>query len=88
MAISPITANGSAQTQPLNRHSAQWEYMTLSYTYSYSTTTYEINGEREVRLKNTPLHAALTLMGEQGWELVSIAGGEGKLYVFKRPAQA
>lgn len=88
MAISPITANGSPQPQTLNRQPAQWEYMTLSYTYSYGTTTYELNGEKEVRLKNIPLHAALTLMGQQGWELVSIAGAEGKLYVFKRPAKA
>ncbi|MBZ0290999.1 MAG: hypothetical protein K8L99_00380 [Anaerolineae bacterium] len=62
----------------------RWEYMTLSYNYSYGSTTYEINGEKEVRLKNVPLHEALSLLGQQGWELVSIA--EGKLYVLKRPA--
>lgn len=85
MAISPITANDSAQV--FTRTPAQWEYLTLSYNYSYGSTTYELNGEKEVRLKNVALHAALTLLGQQGWELVSTAGAEGRLYVFKRPAK-
>ncbi len=63
----------------------RWEYMTLSYNYSYGTTTYEINGEKENRLKNKPLQESLTIFGQQGWELVGIAGAEGKLYVMKRP---
>ncbi len=84
MAITPITANNSAQA--FTRTPAQWEYLTLSYNYAYGSTTYELNGEKEVRLKNVALHAALTLLGQQGWELVSAAGAEGRLYVFKRPA--
>lgn len=71
--------------QPLApERTSRWEYMTLSYNYSYGSTTYEINGEKEVRLKNMPLHEALSLLGQQGWELVSIA--EGKLCVLKRVA--
>jgi hypothetical protein len=62
---------------------SRWEYMTLSYNYSYGSTTYEINGEKEVRLKNKPLPEVLTLFGNQGWELVGIA--DAKLYVLKRP---
>jgi hypothetical protein len=63
----------------------RWEYMTLSYNYSYGSTTYEVNGAKEVRLKNKPLHETLTLLGQQGWELVGIAGAEAKLYILKRP---
>ncbi len=88
MAISITNGNGSAQPQTLERRVTQWEYLTLTYNYSYGSTTYELNGEKETRLKNTALHAALSLLGQQGWELVSVAGAEGKLYVFKRPARA
>lgn len=61
----------------------RWEYMTLSYNYSYGSTTYEVNGDKEIRLKNKPLTEVLTLYGQQGWELVGIS--EGKLYILKRP---
>lgn len=88
MAISTANTNGSSQLQALERRATQWEYLTLTYNYSYGSTTYELNGEKETRLKNVPLHAALTLLGQQGWELVSVVGAEGKLYVFKRPVCA
>lgn len=65
----------------------RWEYMTLTYNYAYGTTTYEINGEKEVRLKNKPLHETLSLFGQQGWELIGVSGAEGKLHILKRPAQ-
>ncbi|GIL09393.1 MAG: hypothetical protein BroJett033_9040 [Chloroflexota bacterium] len=84
MAISSITASGSAPA--VNQRTVQWEYMTLSCSHSYGSTTYELNGEKETRLKNVALHAALSLLGQQGWELVSTAGADGRLYVFKRPA--
>lgn len=88
MAISPITSgNGTALPQIQARCASQWEYMTLTYNYAYGSTTYELNGEKEIRLKNVALHAALTLLGQQGWELVSVAGADGKMYVFKRPGQ-
>ncbi len=67
-----------------NGQNGRWEYMTMSYNYSYGATTYEVNGEKETRLKNRPLHDALTIFGQSGWELVGIAGAEGKTYVFKR----
>lgn len=63
----------------------RWEYMTVSYNYSYGSITYEVNGEKETRLKNKPLQEALSIFGQQGWELVGIAGAEGKLYIMKRP---
>lgn len=88
MAISTTNGNGSAQPQMLEQRATQWEYLTLTYNHSYGSTTYELNGEKETRLKNTALHAALSLLGQQGWELVSVAGAEGKLYVFKRPVRA
>lgn len=74
------------KTLPPTSRLGRWEYLTMSYNYSYGSTTYEINGEKEGRLKNTPLNEALTLLGQQGWELVGIS--EGKLYIFKRPGTA
>jgi hypothetical protein len=62
----------------------RYEYLTMSYTYAYGSTTYEVNGEKEGRLKNRPLHDVLTLFGQAGWELVGIAGTEGKNFIFKR----
>ena len=62
----------------------RWEYLTMSYNYVYGSTTYEVNGEKETKLKNRRLHEVLTMLGQVGWELVSIAGAEGKTYVFKR----
>lgn len=80
--IQPIAAAASpASTSSLN---PRWEYMTMSYTYSYGSTTYEINGEKDGRLKNRPLHDVLTLFGQSGWELVGMGGPEGKTYVLKR----
>jgi hypothetical protein len=64
---------------------ANWEYMTMNYNYSYGATTYEVNGAKEGKLKNRPLHEVLTIFGKYGWELVGIGGTEGKEYVFKRP---
>ncbi len=75
-----------AQAVPVAR-TIRWEYLTLSFNQSYGSTTYEVNGEKEVRLKNKPLHESLTIFGQQGWELVGISGSEGKLHIFKRPAQ-
>ncbi len=63
---------------------ARWEYLTLNYTYNYGSTSYEINGEKEIQLKNRPLHEVLTLLGQAGWELVGVMGAEGRSYVFKR----
>lgn len=63
---------------------ASWEYMTMSYTYSYGSTTYEVNGEKAGKYKNIPLHDVLTLFGQSGWELVGMGGPEGKTYVLKR----
>ncbi|MGQ9889870.1 MAG: hypothetical protein ACUVSX_15500 [Aggregatilineales bacterium] len=88
MAVSVINENNRVQQQMLEQRVTQWEYLTLTYNYSYGSTTYELNGEKETRLKNTALHTALSLLGRQGWELVSIAGAEAKLYVFKRPVHA
>jgi len=65
-----------------------WEYLTMSYNYSYGSTTYEVNGEKIVKLKNKPLHETLTLLGRQGWELVSVSGEKGDRFVFKRLALA
>ena len=62
----------------------RWEYLTMSYSYVYGSTTYEVNGEKEIKLKNRRLHEVLTMLGQVGWELVSIAGSEGKTYIFKR----
>ena len=63
---------------------ARWEYMTLSYNYSYGSTTYQVNDQKEAKLKNRPLHEVLTLFGQHGWELVSAAGADSKTYVLKR----
>lgn len=79
MAIQPLSKPGAA-TSALN---ARWEYLTMSYNYSYGSTTYQVNGNKEVRLKNRPLHDVLTLFGQAGWELTSISEGT---YVFKRQA--
>ncbi len=80
--IQPITA--AAPTPSTSSLNPRWEYMTMSYTYSYGSTTYEVNGEKESRLKNRPLHDVLTLFGQAGWELVGMGGPEGKTYVLKR----
>lgn len=58
-----------------------WEYLTMTYNYSYGATTYVVNGEKAINLKNVPLHDALTLFGQEGWDLVSIAEG---VFVLKR----
>jgi hypothetical protein len=58
--------------------------MTLSYNYSYGSTTYSVNEQKEPKLKNRALHEVLTLFGQHGWELVGIGGSDGKSYVFKR----
>jgi hypothetical protein len=58
--------------------------MTLSYNYSYGSTTYSVNEQKEPKLKNRPLHDVLTLFGQHGWDLVGIGGADGKSYVFKR----
>lgn len=77
----PVSA---ATTSAANSLNAQWEYMTMSYTYSYGSTTYEVNGEKAGKYKNLPLHDVLTLFGQSGWELVGMGGPEGKTYVLKR----
>jgi hypothetical protein len=74
----------AATTGPTNTLNAQWEYMTMSYTYSYGSTTYEINGEKAGKYKNIPLHDVLTIFGQSGWELVGMGGPEGKTYVLTR----
>ena len=79
MTIQPLSKPGVA-TSALN---ARWEYLTMSYNYSYGSTTYVVNGDKEVRLKNRPLHDVLTLFGQAGWELISISEGN---YIFKRQA--
>jgi hypothetical protein len=63
----------------------RWEYMTMTYNYSYGATTYEVNGNKEGKLKNRPIHEVLTIFGQYGWELTGI-GEDGKLYILKRPA--
>lgn len=70
---SPQPSAGSAYTS--------WEYLTLMYNFSYGSTTYVINGEKEVSLKNRPLHDVLTHYGHSGWELIGISEGN---YIFKR----
>jgi hypothetical protein len=60
---------------------AGWEYLTLVYNFSYGSTTYVINGEKEVSLKNRLLHDVLTHYGQSGWELIGISEGT---YIFKR----
>jgi hypothetical protein len=62
----------------------RWEYMTMSYNYAYGSTTYEINGEKEGNLKNKPLFEILNQFGILGWELLTVAGAEAKVFVFKR----
>ena len=59
----------------------RWEYLTMTYNYSYGATTYVVNGEKAVGMKNVPLSDALTHFGQEGWELVSIAEG---IFVLKR----
>ena len=85
MAIPSIKAENQPQSPAPAVKSHKWEYLTLGYNYSYGSTTYELNGDKEVRLKNLPLHEALSALGQQGWELVSAAGTEGKLFILKRP---
>ena len=63
----------------------RWEYMTMTYAYAYGATSYEVNGNKETKLKNRPLHEVLTIFGQYGWELTGI-GDDGKLYILKRPA--
>lgn len=63
----------------------RWEYLTLSYNYSYGSTSYEVNGEKEGSLKNKPLFEVLNLFGEHGWELLTDFGAEGKTFILKRP---
>ena len=53
----------------------------MTYNYSYGSTTYVVNGEKAVHLKNIALHDVLTHYGQQGWELVSISEG---VYILKR----
>lgn len=83
MAINAIPTSGDSVAKI-----QRWEYLTMSYNYSYGSTTYEVNGEKIVKLKNKPLHETLTLLGRQGWELVSATGDKGDQFVFKRPAMA
>ena len=59
----------------------QWEYLTMTYNYSYGSTTYVVNGEKSIGMKNVPLHDALTIFGQEGWDLVSISEG---VFVLKR----
>ena len=61
--------------------SGRWEYLTMTYNYSYGSTTYVVNGEKAVGMKNVPLQDALTHFGQEGWELVSISEG---VFVLKR----
>ena len=61
--------------------SGRWEYLTMTYNYSYGSTTYVVNGEKAVGMKNVPLQDALTHFGQEGWELVSISEG---IFVLKR----
>ncbi|MBZ0289641.1 MAG: hypothetical protein K8I30_18610 [Anaerolineae bacterium] len=63
----------------------RWEYVTLAYNYSYGSTTYEVNGEKEGSLKNKPLFETLNLFGQHGWELVGSTGTDGKVFLLKRP---
>ena len=70
--------------QQLGSTALRWEYLTMSYNYSYGATTYEVNGSKEGKLKNMPLHDVLTVFGQSGWELVSMGGADGKTFVFKR----
>lgn len=81
MAINPIAKPTVAPPR-----APRWEYLTVTYNMSYGSATYEINGQKEGRLKNKGLHEALSLLGGMGWELVGIAGAEGKLYILKRPS--
>ena len=76
------TLPSSPQTQP-GTPGAQtgWEYLTLMYNFSYGSTTYIVNGEKEVSLKNRLLHDVLTHYGQSGWELIGISEGT---YIFKR----
>lgn len=66
-----------ASTQARER----WEYLTFTYNYSYGSTTYVVNGEKAIGMKNVPLHDALTIFGQEGWNLVSISEG---VFVLKR----
>ena len=75
---------GTKPLVPTQVRIPRWEYMTMTYNYSYGSTTYEINGEKETGLKNKPLHETLNQFGLQGWELMSVAGADAKLYIFKR----
>lgn len=59
----------------------RWEYFTMSYNFSYGATTYQVNGEKDVKLKNQKLNEVLTQFGQLGWELTGISEGT---YVFKR----
>lgn len=85
MAIPSIKSENQSQAPAPSVKSYKWEYLTLGYNHSYGSTTYELNGEKEGRLKNLPLHEALSVLGQQGWELASSAGTEGKLFILKRP---
>lgn len=76
---------GTKPLVPTQARIPRWEYMTMTYNYSYGSTTYEINSEKEISLKNKPLHETLNQFGLQGWELMTVAGAEAKFYVFKRP---
>lgn len=63
----------------------RWEYMTMTYSHAYGSTTYEVNGAKDGSLKNVQLYEVLNQFGQQGWELFTIAGADGKQFVFKRP---
>ncbi len=84
-----MTANPNQKTPPtpapVHPRMPRWEYMTMSYNYAYGSTTYEINGEKEGSLKNKPLFETLNYFGQQGWEMITDAGAEGKTFIFKRP---
>ena len=77
----PEAVNNNVTSEADSQANGKWEYLTMTYNYSYGATTYVVNGEKAINLKNVPLHDALTIFGQEGWNLVSISEG---IYVLKR----
>ncbi|NJL94769.1 MAG: hypothetical protein HC915_14165 [Anaerolineae bacterium] len=63
----------------------QWEYLHVMIFAEKDGTRYAINGEFHHPWRNAPLHRVLNVLGEKGWELVSMNFGQTQA-IFKRRA--
>jgi hypothetical protein len=67
----------------------KWEYLFIEYQWHKERARPRIINDQEVQdWKNTPTRSQhINLLGEEGWELVGLAGPNGHLLIFKRPKQ-